>query len=537
MEGKSYRFSDSQRSLMVILALSAITVSIVVWIAAERLSSDRLWGDEGTYVAMTESLVRDGDLTFGETDRDWAANPRAGGPTTVILQRTERGITYSKPVLYPLLAAPLHVLLGETGMVVTNLLLLTLALVLSWRHLTRMGHPIDALWVLATFSLCGALVPYVGWKMSDLALAALTLCGLILLLGPVQRREPLASHRSTVAGGVLLAMAVSMRYPTATFVAAVAGALLLHRKFRSTALFLTASVLTLVALNSLSAGLIGSANPYKSVRASFNGETGYPVAESDPSNQRFVSAVATQSATWVPTQLDRRTLYSGLYFFVGRHTGLLLYFPVALLLLLYGLRRPSRIGLMLLAAVGIISAFYLVWMPDNYFGGSTFLGPFTQVSRLCLDFGNPGVDLVTGIRSRDPRYRSGQSTSCSGRHFPPPSVRVDGSENRWRRRPLLGRGSGSIRRSLRRRGSLELSFGDRRSPCRATGCHRLARRLDAFCRLSVPSIGAIGDQRLVTSRDLFVFGFCSRSTRTDRIQTGTGLESSSLLVERRGPPL
>jgi len=374
VEAKTHRFSVPQRSLAVILALTAITIAIVVWIAAARLSPGRLWGDEGTYVAMTESLVRDRDLTFGEADRDWAAKHRVAGSTTVILQKTERGIAYSKPVLYPLLAAPLQLVLGEPGMVVTNLLLLTLALVLSWRHLSRMGHPVDALWVLATFSLCSAFVPYVGWKMSDLAQAAITLSGLILVLGPVQRRETALSDRSAIAGGVLLGMAVSMRYPTAAFIAAVVGALLLHRKIRRAALFLTASMLTLIALNSLSTSLIGSSNPYKSIRASFNGETGYPVAASDPSTQRFVSAVATQSATWIPAEMDRRTLYSSLYFLVGRHTGLLLYFPVALLLLLYCLRRPSRIGLMLIGAIAVISIFYLVWMPDNYFGGSTFLG-------------------------------------------------------------------------------------------------------------------------------------------------------------------
>ena len=62
------------------------------------------------------------------------------------------------------------------------------------------------------------------------------------------------------------------------------------------------------------------------------------------------------------------------YFFLGRHTGLLAYFPVALVLLIHAARRPNGVALPLLAATGAVVVFYLLWMPENYFGGSTFLG-------------------------------------------------------------------------------------------------------------------------------------------------------------------
>ena len=69
-----------------------------------------------------------------------------------------------------------------------------------------------------------------------------------------------------------------------------------------------------------------------------------------------------------------RSAYSSLYFFIGRHTGVLFYFPAALALLLPILRRPDRVSGPLLAGVIAILGFYLVWMPENYFGGSTFVG-------------------------------------------------------------------------------------------------------------------------------------------------------------------
>jgi hypothetical protein len=131
---------------------------------------------------------------------------------------------------------------------------------------------------------------------------------------------------------------------------------------------------TLLAINGASNRLIGASNPYKSVRSSFNEQTGYPVEKDDLSNQRFSFAPATQSATWIPPREFRRTVYSSFYFLFGRHTGLIAYFPIALVLAVYCLRRSSRVGLMLLGAIAVMSGFYLVWMPENYFGGSTFIG-------------------------------------------------------------------------------------------------------------------------------------------------------------------
>ena len=73
---------------------------------------------------------------------------------------------------------------------------------------------------------------------------------------------------------------------------------------------------------------------------------------------------------WQPTT----STYAALYFFVGRHSGLLLYFPAGLVLLGAALRRPDRVTWAALAGFGGLVVFYLVWWPTNYFGGETFVG-------------------------------------------------------------------------------------------------------------------------------------------------------------------
>ncbi len=157
------------------------TVSAALWVAALagfaalgalRGSWSSTWGDEGTYLAMAESLVLDGDLVFGERDLKRLAGEATAARSTLILQRNERGITYSKPVLYAVLVAPFFRLFGELGPIVFNVLLLALALRLVLAYLRRLGSAELASFTLVTFAGASILLPYVVWILSDLLLAA-----------------------------------------------------------------------------------------------------------------------------------------------------------------------------------------------------------------------------------------------------------------------------------------------------------------------------------------------------------------------------
>jgi hypothetical protein len=371
-----YRFT-----WLAALAFTALLIGLLVAVAWP-LQRHRLWGDEGTYLAMTASLVRDADLQFGESDLEWLSQRELDSPVTVILQQTLRGITYSKPIFYPLVSAPLFALLGERGIVATQSALLTVALALAWVFLRALSSPGRATATLATFVLCSVVLVYVSWKMSDLLLFSLTLAGLLLALGGRDRESsrgsaslPFGSGTAAIAGGLLLGATVAMRYTTAAIVAGAVLGLLLDTRWRRAVVVGVMSLTAFLAISGATQILLGTTNPYKAVRSSFNQETGYPTGDSaDQAAHRFTRRPATQSASWRPPFDARRTAYSSLYFLIGRHTGILLYFPVAVMLLLHLLRRPDRVSLSLLAGLAAMVGFYLVWMPQNYFGGSTFVG-------------------------------------------------------------------------------------------------------------------------------------------------------------------
>ncbi len=359
--------------------LLGLAVAVLAGIGARRTPFERLWGDEATYLGMAESLVRDGDLRFGPPDLEWARGRTPEG-ATLILQRGGDGIAYSKPVLYPLVAAPFLAAFGEAGLPVANAILLAAALGLAWAALARRFEPGRAWTTVATFAGAGAVLPYVLWRMSDALQLALALGGLALACGGLAapgrgaRGRFLEGAGAAAAGGLALGLAAALRPPAGALVAAAVAAQLLYRRPRRAAALLVAAALGLGLAAGANRLATGAAMPYKAVRSSFDSSTGYPVGEGAAAAERFDSARATHEMAARPFGGARARLYSALYFLAGRHTGVVLYFPAALLLAALALARPDRLALALLAGAAAIAVFYLVWLPWNYFGGSTFVG-------------------------------------------------------------------------------------------------------------------------------------------------------------------
>jgi hypothetical protein len=174
---------------------------------------------------------------------------------------------------------------------------------------------------------------------------------------------------------LLLGLLASARLPNLALAASPVAWHLLQRQWRRAAAIGLAAAVGLGLAAGASRMLTGAADPYQATRASFNSDSGYPAGEE---KGRVVAQFQENPATHHPSLAPRfdlrESLYSGLYFLVGRHTGLFFYFPASLALLLSIAARPGRRAIVLLAAVAAMGFFYLVWMPDNYFGGSTFVG-------------------------------------------------------------------------------------------------------------------------------------------------------------------
>lgn len=364
--------------------LAGGALALLATLGLARPTATQLRGDEGTYVAMAESLARDLDLGFTALDRERLA---AAEPTrALILQRADERVAYSKPLLYPLLSAPFVPLLGAWAPVAANVAALAGGLALALADLRRRFGRLEASWIFVTFVGAGAAVAWVGWRMSEALQLALALAGSTLAFAglrpvaaaPRGRLERwLASPRAPLAGGLLLGLLASLREPNALLaVGAVAAALLVGRR-RHALQVLGGAVAAYLAVATLSWAATGALNPYKAPRATFTAETGWPAgADSARALERFSAAetLATSSLGALPRARPRVTAYATLYFWIGRHSGALIYFPGAVALAAWGLFRRDRVGLAALGGGALLAAFYLLWLPDNYFGGETFFG-------------------------------------------------------------------------------------------------------------------------------------------------------------------
>ena len=365
------------------ILLAILTLATLATLAHFRSPFSRVWGDEGTFLAMMASLVEDGDLRFEAPDlaRVQAAE---GGRTHLILERGDGGVSYSKPIFFALAAAPFYWLLGEWGPILLNAFALACALAVAWAYLRRLGETGSAALVLVTFAGGAVLLPYVFWRMTDLFQAALALTGLALCFGRYRGNLPAVARAldrlvdwrgAEILGAVLLAITVSMRVSNGVLVVASVAAALFGRRLRHAVAQGLTAVVTYLVLAGLTLALTGATNPYRAARTTFTPATGYPAgADAAGALPRFDEQRASDRTTLATHAGAGRIAYSAFYFFAGRHTGLIVYFPAAFVFLIFALRRSDPAGRAALLAFAGALLFFVGWRAGNYFGGDTFIG-------------------------------------------------------------------------------------------------------------------------------------------------------------------
>ncbi|MEM8963863.1 MAG: hypothetical protein AAGD38_20435, partial [Acidobacteriota bacterium] len=304
------------------------------------------------------------------------------------LHRTDDGrIGYSKPVIFALAAAPAFAVLGPNGLFVLNGVLLVLALVAGWGFLhqqTSGDRTMMSTLLTVTFVGASPVLAYLAWRMGDVLQLSLSLIGLVLILSPYRGAHAsrlwsrlLAWRGATSAGTVLLALVVVMRPSNLPLLAVPFVVPALYRQWRQIAMHGVVLVATTVIVLGASAWLSGTANPYRAFRFTFTPQTGYPISADDPVLEARIQdgARATVHTGRRAIEHDVATIgWASVFFLVGRHSGLLIYFPAALAFIWAAVRWGDRLSWALVAIFAGAVALYVVLLPGNYFGGSAFVG-------------------------------------------------------------------------------------------------------------------------------------------------------------------
>ena len=364
--------------------------------------------DEATYYMMAHSLAEDGDLSYNRQDlaRVWHEFP--AGPTGVFLKKGREvsvlfnghfpfvhlrydpdsdpaRLYYGKSYMYPLVAAPFVWLLGTNGFVLLHALLLAALVVAAYVFLAARSPTTVALLVGAGYFLATVTPGYVVWMTPELFnLTMVTLayfCWLYKEVAPEtlpRGMRWLRTHWSDIAALVLLALASFSKPPNAALIGPMV-LLAWSRRRWSWGLLLGVMFTALVAgffLGNLA--ITGDLNFQGGERRTYY--TGFPFM--DPTMGFDVGLGRSTNEVLTDVLFDPGVFWSRLgwnivYFFIGRHSGMLPYFfPGLLALALFLWPRTQRLGWQWLVFAAVVgeTLLQLVWLPYTYYGGPGVLG-------------------------------------------------------------------------------------------------------------------------------------------------------------------
>lgn len=407
-----------------------------------------LKADESAYYLMALSLFHDRDLRLEVQDVDRVFHEYPYGAVRNLIAMTDDGwqnVYFGKPYIYSLFAAPFAGPFGADGMMFFNMLMLVSMIWMGSQYLQRFNErPVSEVFAAAFFLLANA-APYVFWLHPEVFnMASITACLYLAFTGasvalPSESGDRRALLRAAASGAVL-ALAVYNKPMFALLGAAPLVAYLWPGQSqaswrlggRRAAAWVFGAILGMALISGLAQLLTGHPSSYLGV--SRQGVTvcepgKIPAAvvplevvaeESGDAGLNSAAAREREAVEHSPTgnawswmfrvpQLIPGEFFENLsYFLWGRHTGLLLYMPFAVLAVgLFGRQRwqawrarreaPSRDAgrWTLLAGLVGVALFFLLFIFFNWHGGGGFIG-----NRYYVSVYPAFLFLVTVIRPR-----------------------------------------------------------------------------------------------------------------------------------------
>ncbi|MEX2273418.1 MAG: hypothetical protein WD690_18250 [Vicinamibacterales bacterium] len=312
--------------------------------------------DEATYYLLGHSIAQDGDLEYRREDLLRAFQEYRSGPAGVFLKKGQTldgqpdpdpaRLYYGKAFVYPLFAAPLIKLFGTNGFLLLNALLLAAAVLAAYAFLSARSSPAVSLTFSLAFVFATIVPAYAFWIAPEVFnFAGGTLayfCWLYKEVAPAGRARWLRDGRSDVAAGAILGLLTFSKVTNALFVVPIVLLLAWRRQWMRAVLTSVAFwvlVLALFGANVASSGdwnYQGGLINNEITRATFHpkpaGAPSYPFQQ--PGAGFEVGHPTGRNEGLSDIIFDWRVFATNLgwnilYFFIGRHAGLVPYYVPA----------------------------------------------------------------------------------------------------------------------------------------------------------------------------------------------------------------
>lgn len=354
----------------------AIMIAIAGYLSSPPLSERRLFSDQGSHIAAALSIWYDHDLeyTLGDLERFRKAMPAVPGPQGAFLKVGTNGhLYYAKPFLYAFITSPFVAIFGLVGFFIFNeLCFMTIGIVAIGVLINHFGQ-LNALLITIGLLLFSPFIAWTPVAHPDLFIAALIVVGGFLLL----KQDYSSAWRAI--GAMLLGLVIYEKPPFILLVVPMFIVLYNTISMRLFAIFVTTTYFAWQLPSAINILQDGNIIAYEGLRfyvrgtlGSFPLEKGWP----GPPHENLLDHIFTAS-TFINAVTSNWILMPSKFAdaLFGRQTGVILYFPFALILLGMTLYRVSWRGTIIV--LGLLTYLIIEWMvfPTNGYGGAGSYGP------------------------------------------------------------------------------------------------------------------------------------------------------------------
>jgi hypothetical protein len=387
-----------------------VIVAIFLLISAYRydIQSAGVYGDLSTYLMEAQSIAYDFDIKYEQKDVErFYLDGWQQGPMGLFLLKSHGDLFYAKPYIFPFVLAPFVRVFESRGVTIFNAICFILIGLLGYLYSKRVGRNWHRILFFFLFLSFSTAYIFIYSTYADLFIALVLFLAVFFWVYPFDRKgrgENLSKNALSrfmawggnyVVSSVFFAISIYQRVPTAFFVALFFLWMLLRRKFVPF-VFSVLAFLFMLAVCILPFYLVtGNLTPYTGDRLyvrtpdalteqNLAKETPEGV-QTDASVEGIVKTAIAKPLGWGSGYVNRLNIF---YFFFGRQTGIIYYFPFVLISLVIWLysKRWKLSDIFILTSIILYCAMQILQGPANYYGGSTSFGNryFLQVYPVML---------------------------------------------------------------------------------------------------------------------------------------------------------
>jgi hypothetical protein len=391
-----------------ILIFVIIAISLLISAYRYDIQSAGVYGDLSTYLMEAQSIAYDFDIKYEQKDIErFYLDGWQQGPRGLFLLRSQGDIFYAKPYVFPFLLAPFVRVFESRGVTIFNAVCFILIGLLGYLYSKKVSKDWHRILFLLLFLSFSTAYIFIYSTYADLFIALVLFIAVFFWVYPFDRRDRKMDLPGNLAGkfmawggnyvisSIFFAVSIYQRIPTVFFAALFFLWMLLRRKFVPFVFSVLAFLLMMAACVLPFYLITDNLTPYTGNRLyvrtpdalteqNLAKETPEGV-QTDASVEGIVKTAITRPLGWGSGYVNRLNIF---YYFFGRQTGIIYYFPfvlITLIIWLYSKRWKLR-DIFILTSIILYCATQILQGPANYYGGSTSFGNryFLQVYPLLL---------------------------------------------------------------------------------------------------------------------------------------------------------